>query len=258
MRGRWRTLSSSASRTRRRVAGERTRTRPPVPSTSTPSAEAGQPVRSRPSVPPAAPASAPPAAPASAPPTQARPHPAPVPAGGGARDPQVQGTGEATPRTRHTGRRLAPAVGLGAALLLLAGAVGLSLSDPSGQDAQNRAATSTARTSIEQMLSYNYKTIDAQAAQIETQLTGSFKNEFTQAMDKDIKPLAVKNKTVVQARVSDVGVMEAADGRVKVLAFVNQAKVGADEKQPAIDQNRVIATLTKVGDRWLISEVSAF
>ncbi|HEX5523086.1 MAG TPA: hypothetical protein VFX53_06550 [Pedococcus sp.] len=174
------------------------------------------------------------------------------------RAPQARGTGEPTPLTRHTGRLLAPVVGLGAALLLLAGAVGLSLSDPSGQDAQTRAATSTARTSIEQMLSYNYKTIDAQAAQIETQLTGSFKNEFTQAMDKDIKPLAVKNKTVVQARVSDVGVMEAADGRVKVLAFVNQAKVGADEKQPAIDQNRVIATLTKVGDRWLISEVSAF
>jgi len=240
MRGRWRTLSSSASRTRRRVAGERTRTRPPAPSPSTPSTQV-----------PAAPASAPPR-------TQVRPHPAPAPAGSGARAPQVRGIAETTPRTRRTGRLLAPAVGLGAALLLLAGAVGLSLSDPSGQDAQTRAATSTARTSIEQMLSYNYKTIDAQAAQIETQLTGSFKNEFTQAMDKDIKPLAVKNKTVVQARVSDVGVMEAADGRVKVLAFVNQAKVGADQKQPAIDQNRVIATLTKVGDRWLISEVSAF
>ena len=233
-------MSSSASRTRRRVAGERTRTRPPAPSPFTPSTQV-----------PAAPASAPPR-------TQVRPHPAPAPAGSGARAPQVRGTGEATPRTRRTGRLLAPAVGLGAALLLLAGAVGLSLSDPSGQDAQTRAATSTARTSIEQMLSYNYKTIDAQAAQIETQLTGSFKNEFTQAMDKDIKPLAVKNKTVVQARVSDVGVMEEAEGRVKVLAFVNQAKVGADEKQPAIDQNRVIATLTKVGDRWLISEVSAF
>ena len=98
-------------------------------------------------------------------------------------------------------------MGLGAALLMLAGAVGLSLSDPSGQDAQNRAATSTARTTIEQMLSYNYKTIDAQAAQIESLLTGSFKSEFTPAMDKDIKPLAVKNQTVVQARVSDVGVM---------------------------------------------------
>ena len=240
MRGRWRTLSSSASRTRRRVAGERTRTRPPAPSPSTPRTPV-----------PAARVPAPP-------PTQARSHPAPPPASSAAHAPQAEGAQEQAPRTRHTGRLLAPAVGLGAALLLLAGAVGLSLSDPSGQDAQTRAATSTARTSIEQMLSYNYKTIDAQAAQIETQLTGSFKNEFTQAMDKDIKPLAVKNKTVVQARVSDVGVMEATDGRVKVLAFVNQAKVGADEKQPAIDQNRVIATLTKVGDRWLISEVSAF
>ena len=155
-------------------------------------------------------------------------------------------------------RLLAPAIGLGAAVLLLAGATGVALTDPSGQEAQTRAATSTARASIEQMLSYNYKTIDAQAARIEGLLTGPFKGEFTQAMDKDIKPLAVKNKTVVQARVSDVGVMEQSDGRVKVLAFVNQATVGADATKPAIDQNRVIATMTRVGDRWLVSQVQAF
>ena len=68
-------------------------------------------------------------------------------------------------------------------------------------------AASAARASIEQMLSYNYKTIDAQAAQIETLLTGPFKAEFTSAMDKEIKPLAVKNQTVVEAKVSDIGVM---------------------------------------------------
>jgi Mce-associated membrane protein len=77
-------------------------------------------------------------------------------------------------------------------------------------------------------------------------------------MDKDIKPLAVKNQTVVQARVSDIGVMSSTPTTVKVLAFVNQAKVGADQKTPAVDQNRVIATLTQVGDRWLISKVEAF
>jgi Mce-associated membrane protein len=108
------------------------------------------------------------------------------------------------------------------------------------------------------MLSYNYKTIDAQAAQIEGLLTGSFKDEFSQAMDKDIKPLAVKNQTVVQARVSDLGVMRSGPRTVTVLAFVNQAKIGADEKQPAVDQNRVIATMSKVGDRWLVSRVQAF
>ncbi|NYG06351.1 Mce-associated membrane protein [Phycicoccus badiiscoriae] len=158
------------------------------------------------------------------------------------------------------GRRrwVAPLVALVAALAVLGTVLGVSLRDSSAQADANRAAANQARTSIEQMLSYNYKTIDAQAAQIEGLLTGSFKGEFTSAMDKDIKPLAVKNQTVVQARVSDIGVMSSSPTTVRVLAFVNQARVGSDQKAPVVDQNRVIATMTKVGDRWLISKVQAF
>lgn len=168
--------------------------------------------------------------------------------------------GPAKPAAPRVGRRrlLVPAIALGLALLLLGAVVGVSLQVTAGRQQAARTAASTARTSVEQMLSYNYKTIDKQAADIEGLLTGSFKGEFSNAMDKDIKPLAVKNQTVVQAKVSDVGVMDQTDGSVKVLAFVNQAKVGADQKQPAIDQNRVIATMTLVGDRWLISKLEAF
>jgi len=229
-------LSSSAEkvvRNRPRVAGQRARTRPPG---SRPHGISPLP----------------------------SPQPAPDAGVAAAPSPAVEQVPERVPQQVAervaSGRRrlLAPAIGLGAAVALLAGATGLALSDPSGQEAQTRAATSTARTTIEQMLSYNYKTIDAQATRIEGLLTGSFKSEFSHAMDKDIKPLAVRNKTVVQARVSDVGVMEQSEGRVKVLAFVNQATVGADSEKPAIDQNRVIATLTKVGDRWLVSQVQAF
>jgi Mce-associated membrane protein len=153
---------------------------------------------------------------------------------------------------------VAPAAALVASVALLGVVAGVSLQDPGAQARAERAAASQARVSIQQMLSYNYKTIDAQAAQIETLLTGPFKAEFTSAMDKDIKPLAVKNQTVVQAKVSDVGVMSATPTTVRVLAFVDQAKIGAERKDPAVDQNRVIATLTKVGDRWLISKVEAF
>lgn len=227
-------VARNGTRQRPRVAGQRSRTRPQ-----------GQRAHGIPALPPARPERTEPVAPAAPvrePAAEAKPAAAAAPKGPVSR-----------PR-----RLLAPLLGLGVAAALLAGAAGLALSDPSGQEAQTRAATSTARTSIEQMLSYNYKSIDAQAARIEGLLTGSFKEEFAQAMDKDIKPLAVKNKTVVQARVSDVGVMEQAEGRVKVLAFVNQATVGADAAQPAVDQNRVIATLTRVGDRWLISDVQAF
>lgn len=159
-----------------------------------------------------------------------------------------------------TGRRrwVAPVAVLVASLAALGVVLGLTLQDAGAQARADRAAASQARTSVEQLLSYNYKTIDGQAAQVEGLLTGSFKGEFTSAMDKTIKPMAVKNQTVVQAKVSDVGVMSSTPTTVKVLAFVNQARVGADQKQPVVDQNRVIATMTKVGDRWLVSKVDAF
>jgi Mce-associated membrane protein len=163
---------------------------------------------------------------------------------------------QAPPVSRR--RWIVPVVALVASLAVLGTVGGLSLQD-SGADARaQRAAANQARTSIEQMLSYNYKTIDGQAAQIEGLLTGSFKKEFSTAMAREIKPLAVKNQTVVQARVSDVGVMSSSPTTVRVMAFVNQARVGTDQKEPVVDQNRVLATLSKVGDRWLVSRVDAF
>ena len=165
-----------------------------------------------------------------------------------------------TPRPRRAGRArlLVPGLGLGLALTLLGAAGAAALQDPGARAGATRAATSAARTGIEQMLSYDHSTIDAQAATAESLLTGPFKEEFAAAMEQDIKPLAVKNRTVVQARVSDIGVMRAEEGRVTVLAFVNQATVQAAGKQPAVDQNRVIATLSQVRGRWLISDVQAF
>ncbi len=153
---------------------------------------------------------------------------------------------------------LLPAAALVLALVALAAMLGLTLRGDDGQARATRAATSAARLGLEQMLSYNYQTFDTQSAAAQGLLTGDFKHEFASAMDKQIKPLAVKNKTVVQAKVSEVGVMKASPDSVTVLAFVNQAKVGSDTKQPTVDQNRVMATLSKVGERWLVSDVQAF
>jgi Mce-associated membrane protein len=151
-----------------------------------------------------------------------------------------------------------PLVALVLALAALAAVLAVGLRDPGSQARVDRAAASQARVSLEQVLSYNYRTIDAQSTRAQTLLTGAFKGEFASAMDQEIKPLAVKNQTVVQAKVSDVGVMRSSETSVTVLAFVNQARIGADQKEPVVDQNRVIATMTKVGDRWLVSRVDAF
>jgi Mce-associated membrane protein len=236
-------LSSSADskvRTRPKVAGQRSRTRaipasaPHAPAKATPTTTVREAAR------------------AAARPAPVAERSTPRPAGEGARD--------ATPTRRLVPPRgwVAPVAALVASLVLLGALVGVSLRDSGAQARAERAAASQARTSVEQMLSYNYKTIDAQSAQIESLLTGSFKSEFATAMDQVIKPLAVKNQTVVQAKASDVGVMSSTPTSVKVLVFVNQAKVGADSQTPAVDQNRVIATMSKVGERWLISKVDAF
>ena len=62
----------------------------------------------------------------------------------------------------------------------------------------------------------------------------------------------------LQARVSEVGVVSQSDDTVTVQAFVNQARTSETQKEPAIDQNRVLATMTRVGNRWLVSGLKAY
>ncbi len=194
---------------------------------------------------------------ASAPPRAATPAPArPATAPTAASSPSAATAGG--PQRTGRVRWLAPLAALVVVLASLGTVLVASLQDPATGSRADRAAASQARASLEQVLSYSYKTIDAQSARAQTLLTGSFKGEFASAMDTEVKPLAVKNQTVVQARVSDIGVMRSSPTSVTVLAFVNQARIGADQKEPVVDQNRVIATMTKVGDRWLVNRVDAF
>jgi Mce-associated membrane protein len=164
---------------------------------------------------------------------------------------------------RRRSRRLWPAaIASGLALAALGATLAYSL--PARlTDADRAAAVGSARTTLESLLSYRGADFDAHVAQVTPQLTSPFREQFATVASTDIKPLAVKNAATVQAKVYEAGVMtttgDGAEGSsVRVLAFVNQATTSATQKTPAIDQNRVIATMRKVGDRWLVSELSAF
>ena len=121
----------------------------------------------------------------------------------------------------------------------------------------------SARTTLESLLSYSGAAFDKHIGEVTPQLASPFKDQFTKVAATDIKPMAVKNDATVQAKVYDAGVMDSTgDGgegtTVRVMAFVNQATTTKAQQAPAIDQNRVIATMRKVGDRWLVSELSAY
>jgi len=165
-------------------------------------------------------------------------------------------------RSRGSAGLWASAIGATLALAVLAASLVYGLR-PGVSDTDRTAAVGSARTTLESLLSYSGSAFDKHIGEVTPQLTSPFKDQFTKVAATDIKPMAVKNDATVQAKVYDAGVMDAdGDGgegtTVRVMAFVNQATTTKAQQAPAIDQNRVIATMRKVGDRWLVSELSAF
>ncbi|MFC7489773.1 MULTISPECIES: hypothetical protein [unclassified Knoellia] len=150
------------------------------------------------------------------------------------------------------------AIAFGLSLALLMVVLVVTREDPQARPRAASAATATARSTLEQILSYNHATMTQQLPANQALLTGSFKGEFAATMTRTIVPLAQKDKTVVKARVYEAGVMSQTDRTITVQAFVNQARTSDVQKEPSIDQNRVIATMTRSGDRWLVSSLKAY
>ncbi|MER7071713.1 hypothetical protein [Terrabacter sp. NPDC000476] len=171
------------------------------------------------------------------------------------------GAASAAVRRRRRGL-LAPAAAVLLALALLATSLVVALR-PAVSEADRTAAVGSARTTLESLLSYSGASFDAHVREVTPQLTAPFRDQFTKVAASDIKPMAVKNRATVQAKVYDAGVLDATGGggegtTVRVMAFVNQATTTTAQPAPAIDQNRVIATMRKVGERWLVSDLTAY
>jgi Mce-associated membrane protein len=124
------------------------------------------------------------------------------------------------------------------------------------------AASSAARSGIEKLLAYDYRTFDRHTNEVSALLTGRFRIEFVQATTRVVKPLAVKNQAVVRATVSKASVMSTPGtpdpANVKILLFVDQHTTSAKLDRPQVDQNRVILTMSQVDGRWLVSKIEAF
>lgn len=158
---------------------------------------------------------------------------------------------------RRSGLR-APLIALVAALLLLGGVLGVTLRSPGGPAEGTDAAVAAARTSLTRMLSFDYRTVDASSRTVGALLTGSFRTQFEKTMSTDIAPLAKQHRSVVTASVAEIGVRSASADTVRVQAFVDQSRTTDASPTPAVDQNRVLATLTKVDGRWLVSALTAY
>lgn len=125
------------------------------------------------------------------------------------------------------------------------------------------AAKAAAARALDAALSYDYRHMEADRDRAAKFMTPEYRKKYlktfgllTEGEDGQPGP-AVKTKTVVDADVRETGVVDSEKDRVRVVVFVNQSSVKGDA-DPAIFQNRVVATMVKVGDSWRLADIQSY
>ncbi|WP_203989985.1 hypothetical protein [Sphaerisporangium rufum] len=148
---------------------------------------------------------------------------------------------------------------LAALLAVLAGLEALRLRELRAGRAAGEEALAAARAYAPDMLSYDYRTIDADLGRARGYATGGLAEHYRELAGK-LAPTVRRQQTVQQAVVAAAAVESAAADRVQVLLFMNMGttKVLPGEKQPQkqVVQNRARFVLVRSEGRWLVSELS--
>jgi Mce-associated membrane protein len=125
-------------------------------------------------------------------------------------------------------------------------------------------ASAAAERALKAVLSYDYRHMEADRDRAAQFLAPAYRKDYLKTFNglleegPDGSPgPAVKTKTVVTADVLDAGVVDAERDRVRVVAFVNQSSVKGSA-EPTIFQNRVVATMVRDGDTWLIENIKSY
>lgn len=106
-------------------------------------------------------------------------------------------------------------------------------------------------------LSYDGSTFDADTSAAAALMTPDMRKQYLDALSK-VRDQAVKKQIVLKATVVASSVISAQPDEIKALEFVNQVTTVKGVQRQQFDQNRVVVTLQRDGNTWLISKMSAF
>lgn len=144
-------------------------------------------------------------------------------------------------------------------LAFLVGAGYLRLRELRQSETAAAEALAAARTYAPDMLSYDYRTIDADLARARGYATGALADHYRE-LGEVLPPTVKRQQTVQQAVVAAAAVESAAPDRVQVVIFMNLAttKIPAGGTVPLkqVSQNRARFVLVNGDGRWLVSELS--
>ena len=123
-------------------------------------------------------------------------------------------------------------------------------------EARNDGMQAAARLT-QKVLSYDWKTLDADSKANQAVLAPSFRKEYSETMS-GVKAEAVKNQVKLAASTEATSIVSATENKVVALVFLNQITTAKGTANRRVDSSRVLVTLTRSGGDWRISKLKAF
>ncbi|OBF10043.1 hypothetical protein A5727_21675 [Mycobacterium sp. ACS4331] len=166
------------------------------------------------------------------------------------------GTGAATEGSRpaRSWLRRALAGAIAAAFLALAGALGYTLYQQSELQRLQSEATATTRDYLTAMASFDYQNLDANKGTITERSTPEFAKKYDE-MVAALRDIVVTSKGVAAATAEHVAVEQFDGERATVVGFVDQQVTNVTAPQGNKQRYRMVVSLVRDGDRWLVDDV---
>jgi Mce-associated membrane protein len=123
-------------------------------------------------------------------------------------------------------------------------------------EGDGQAAQAAAERAIVPLLSYDAHDLDRSRAQATPYMTDSERQQYDKLFAV-IQENAPRTGTVVRAKYLSSGIVRTGTDRVDVLVFVNQATTNKQHPTtPVVYKNQVTVTMAKVGNDWLVDNLS--
>jgi Mce-associated membrane protein len=121
-------------------------------------------------------------------------------------------------------------------------------------ESETRSAQAAAETAIVPVLSFDYRTLEADAAAARSYMTDDYRAKYDQtfALVSDNAP---GTETVVSAEVVASGIVRTGDDRVDVLLFVNRPTTNKQVTEPVVYRDQVTAQMLLVDGEWLVDDL---
>ena len=148
---------------------------------------------------------------------------------------------------------------LGVATATLASVqAGEPVSEESGALVEQSAeeARSAAVRAIVPVLSYDFRTLEEDAAAARSYMTSSYQEDKYDPLFQVIAENAPNTETVVGAQVVDSAVVRTGDGRVDVLLFVDRPTTNRQTEEPVVYKDQVTVTMARVDGQWLVDDLA--